>query len=142
MANRPTRQKSCLFNTLLRCEALEIRELSDLRSKIFAKRATRDLGNLCTVHNSPREIFSGALCNPSDWSGIWAGFELPAAGKLPKSRQWVEKRLRFGRFLNFVTTVTNTENLPRNITEGRFRSVARPWGAGVVKSLHNLEGLR
>jgi hypothetical protein len=40
---------------------------------------------------------------------------------LGKTQQWVAYRLRFGRFLEFTTTVVNIKS-PRNLTEGRFRS--------------------
>jgi len=43
------------------------------------------------------------------------------AAKEGKSRPWVVCRVRFARFLDFVTTVTNSEKLPKNLTEGRFR---------------------
>ena len=41
--------------------------------------------------------------------------------KKGKSRIWITVRLRFGHFLNFVTTVTTCPKPPRNLTEGRFR---------------------
>jgi hypothetical protein len=50
----------------------------------------------------------------------WTQEEL--AKKEGKSRQWIEKRLRFGRFLSFATSVANSELAPNNLTEGRFRS--------------------
>lgn len=31
------------------------------------------------------------------------------------------RRLRFGQFLSFATTVANLDSLPKNLTEGRFR---------------------
>jgi len=37
------------------------------------------------------------------------------------AQSWVNYRLRFGRFLNFITDVINPENLPNNLTEGKFR---------------------
>jgi len=43
------------------------------------------------------------------------------AKKEGKSRQWIQQRLVFGRFLNFATNVANPGNLPNNLTEGRFR---------------------
>ena len=43
------------------------------------------------------------------------------AEKEEKTQQWVAYRLRFGRFLHFTTTVVNPENLPKNLTERRFR---------------------
>jgi len=49
----------------------------------------------------------------------WTQEEL--AAKECKSQKWVDFRLRFGRFLNFSTTVLNPESLPTNLTEGRFR---------------------
>ena len=39
-----------------------------------------------------------------------------------KSQDWISLRLRFGRFLNFTTAVVNSE-LPRNLTEWRFREL-------------------
>ena len=39
-----------------------------------------------------------------------------------RSRPWIVCQLRFGGFLNFVTPVTNPESLPKNLSEGRFRS--------------------
>ena len=39
-----------------------------------------------------------------------------------KTRQWVAYRIRFGKFLEFATTVANQETLPKNLTERRFRS--------------------
>lgn len=50
----------------------------------------------------------------------WTQDEL--AKKEGKSQQWIVTKLRFGRFLNFTTTVVNTESILKNITEGRFRS--------------------
>jgi transcriptional regulator with XRE-family HTH domain len=50
----------------------------------------------------------------------WTQQEL--ADKEGKSQQWIAVRLRFGRFLDFTTTVVNTESIPNNFTEGRFRS--------------------
>lgn len=46
------------------------------------------------------------------------------AAKEGKSHDWMSLRLRFGRFLNFSTTVENSE-LPVNLTEWRFR---KHWG--------------
>jgi|SRR5215475_1435956 len=43
------------------------------------------------------------------------------AQKEGKAQSWVAQRLRFGRFLNFITTVINEDVLPRNLTERRFR---------------------
>ena len=43
------------------------------------------------------------------------------ADKEGKSRIWITTRLRFGNFLNFVTNVTKSDLLPRNLTEGKFR---------------------
>ena len=34
-----------------------------------------------------------------------------------KSQDWISLRLRFGRFLNFTTTVVKTDPLPANLTE-------------------------
>jgi hypothetical protein len=39
-----------------------------------------------------------------------------------KSQSWIERRLRFGRFLDFTPIGVNAENLPKNLSEGRFRS--------------------
>lgn len=47
------------------------------------------------------------------------------AQKERMSRQWVDVRLRFGRFLNFATTVANPENPGKELTERRFRAY---WG--------------
>jgi hypothetical protein len=44
------------------------------------------------------------------------------AKKLGKTQQWVSYRVLFGKFLNFTTTVVNTEITPKNLTERRFRS--------------------
>jgi hypothetical protein len=44
------------------------------------------------------------------------------AKKEGKTIAWVAYRLRFGRFLNFSTTVENRQTLPSNLTERRFRS--------------------
>jgi hypothetical protein len=49
----------------------------------------------------------------------WTQEEL--AKKEGKSQTWIVTRLRFGRFLNFITNVINAESPPRNLTEGRFR---------------------
>ena len=50
----------------------------------------------------------------------WTQDEL--AKKEGKTIAWVAYRLRFGRFLNFSTTVENPQTLPSNLTERRFRS--------------------
>jgi transcriptional regulator with XRE-family HTH domain len=50
----------------------------------------------------------------------WTQEEL--AEKERMSQTWVNFRLRFGRFLNFITTVIKSDSLPNNLTEGRFRS--------------------
>lgn len=50
----------------------------------------------------------------------WTQEEL--AKKEEKTQQWVALRIRFGRFLNFTTTVVNSDSLPKNLTERRFRS--------------------
>jgi hypothetical protein len=44
------------------------------------------------------------------------------AKKERKSDSWVLLHLRFGRFLNFLADVRNSESLPKNLTESRFRS--------------------
>lgn len=54
----------------------------------------------------------------------WTQEEL--AAKEGKGQTWVVYRLRFGRFLNFITTVINAENLPNGLTEGRFRGFWDP----------------
>jgi hypothetical protein len=47
----------------------------------------------------------------------------PAGGSYKfNCRPDTAQRLRFGRFLNFITTVINPESMPANLTEGRFRS--------------------
>jgi hypothetical protein len=51
----------------------------------------------------------------------WTQEEL--AAKEGKSQAWVVCRLRFGRFLNFITAVIKSENLPKAFTEGRFRGL-------------------
>jgi hypothetical protein len=51
----------------------------------------------------------------------WTQEEL--ARKEEKTQPWVVYRLRFGRFLNFITTVIKTESLPANLTERRFRAL-------------------
>jgi transcriptional regulator with XRE-family HTH domain len=43
------------------------------------------------------------------------------AAKEGKSQRWVSYNLTFGRFLSFSTMVLNSENLPKNLTERRFR---------------------
>lgn len=43
------------------------------------------------------------------------------ADKVGKSQQWVCCRLRLGRFLNFTTRCSKNANVPKNLTEGRFR---------------------
>jgi hypothetical protein len=50
----------------------------------------------------------------------WTQDEL--AKKEGKSQPWITVRLRFGRFLEFITTVINAQPLPSNLTERRFRS--------------------
>jgi hypothetical protein len=49
----------------------------------------------------------------------WTQAELAKAER--KSEGWVNQRLRFGRFLDFLTGVRNPEIAPVEITEGRFR---------------------
>jgi transcriptional regulator with XRE-family HTH domain len=49
----------------------------------------------------------------------WTQEEL--AKKEGKSRTWIVYRLCFGKFLNFVTVVTNSDLTPNNLTERRFR---------------------
>ena len=45
------------------------------------------------------------------------------AEKEDKSQAWVKCRLRFSRFLRFISTeCTNGVLIPRNLTEGRFRA--------------------
>ena len=44
------------------------------------------------------------------------------AAKEKKSPQWIAQRIRFGRFLSFSTDVENLKNLPKNLSERRFRS--------------------
>lgn len=43
------------------------------------------------------------------------------AQKEKRSPQWVARRLRFGRFLNFSPMGENPDSLPNNLTERRFR---------------------
>ena len=43
------------------------------------------------------------------------------AEKEGTTQQSIAYRLRFGRFVDFTTTVVNFENLPSNLTERRFR---------------------
>jgi hypothetical protein len=43
------------------------------------------------------------------------------AAKEGKSQSWIDYRLRFGRFLNFTTTVVNPEIPLNSLTERRFR---------------------
>jgi hypothetical protein len=64
----------------------------------------------------------------------WTTEEL--AAKEGKTYNFVMKQLRFGRFLNFGTTVPNVESLLSNLPERRFR---RYWqrtcdGSGTRKS--------
>jgi hypothetical protein len=42
-------------------------------------------------------------------------------GRRGRVQQWIFQRLLFGRFLNFSTSVEKLGNLPKNLTEGRFR---------------------
>jgi len=44
------------------------------------------------------------------------------AQKEDKSQRWMAYHLCFGRFLEFSTTVLNSENPPSRLTEGRFRA--------------------
>jgi hypothetical protein len=44
------------------------------------------------------------------------------AKKEGKSDSWVLFRVRFGRFLNFLIDVEDSESLPKNLAERRFRS--------------------
>jgi hypothetical protein len=60
----------------------------------------------------------------------WTQQEL--ADREGKSQDWVSLRLRFGRFLNFTTTVVNSE-LPPNFTERRFREFWERSDKGLVK---------
>jgi hypothetical protein len=39
-----------------------------------------------------------------------------------KTQQWVDYRLRFGRFLQFTTSGCNLQKPPKNLTERRFRA--------------------
>jgi hypothetical protein len=66
--------------------------------------------------NAKREQALATLFFRSGWT------QEQLAAKEGKSQQWVVTRLRFGRFLNFTTTVVNSETIPNNLTEGRFRS--------------------
>ena len=51
----------------------------------------------------------------------WTQEEL--AAKEATTQQSIAYRMRFGRFLNFITTVINSQfTLPKNLTERRFRS--------------------
>jgi hypothetical protein len=50
----------------------------------------------------------------------WTQEEL--AKKEAKPQSWISRRLRFGAFLNFMPNGINAENLPNNLTEGKFRS--------------------
>jgi hypothetical protein len=43
------------------------------------------------------------------------------AANVKKSPQYIARRLLFGRFLNFMATAINTENVPKNLTADRFR---------------------
>jgi len=45
------------------------------------------------------------------------------AAKEGKSHDWISVRLRFGRFLNFSTTVEKDKIIPANLTEGAFRKL-------------------
>jgi hypothetical protein len=40
--------------------------------------------------------------------------------EIGKSQLWIAVRVRFGRFLDFITTGNNPEVLPKNLTERRF----------------------
>jgi hypothetical protein len=63
--------------------------------------------------------FTACLCLLLERSG-WTQEKL--AEKEGKTQPWITYRLRFGRFLGFITTVIKIETLPKNLTEGRFRS--------------------
>lgn len=52
----------------------------------------------------------------------WTQEKIADHPRIKKSRQWVEKRLRFGRFLTFATTCSKTPPDLSTLTEGRFRS--------------------
>lgn len=60
---------------------------------------------------------SHALAKLFAWSG-WTQDDL--AAQEGRSREWVSKRLCFGRFLDFGTNVPEVES--RILTEGRFRT--------------------
>ena len=47
------------------------------------------------------------------------------AQKEGKSQRWISYRLTFGRFLNFAPMGANSESLPNDLTERRFRSFWR-----------------
>ena len=49
----------------------------------------------------------------------WTQEEL--AKREGKGQAWIDKRMRFGRFLNFNPTGLNLENTPTNLTERKFR---------------------
>jgi hypothetical protein len=72
--------------------------------------------------------------------------EIDSPAMEDKTHQWVAYRLRFGRFLNFTTTVVKIDSLPNNPAERRFRSLpcrmqdTRPsvhlWTLAIRPSVH------
>jgi hypothetical protein len=55
--------------------------------------------------------------------GVRTARSTELAKKEGRTQSWVQYRLRFGRFLNFITMVIKTDSLPKNLTERRFRSL-------------------
>jgi hypothetical protein len=66
--------------------------------------------------NAKREQALAVLFYRSGWT------QEELAKKEGKSVSWMSYRLVFGRFLNFSTNVEKQKTLPKNLTEGRFRS--------------------
>jgi transcriptional regulator with XRE-family HTH domain len=56
----------------------------------------------------------------------WTQEEL--AKKEGKAQSWISERMRFGRFLDFISREMDANSLPKNLTEKRFRSFWRETG--------------
>lgn len=101
---------------------VETAEVVSFRSRMSEAEYERERASLRTLYgNSSTEAVAKrdqAMADLFIRSG-WTQEEL--AAKEGKDQAWVTRRLRFGRFLNFMPNGINAENLPDGLTEGRFR---------------------